>query len=84
MDLFRDPAVKPHTRQRNNYPDVAFIEIVDLSSGKHEDVTEWEDGPKRPLELMFHITSIEFEDCGNDSNEDGDLTDESVIFIAEK
>ena len=82
MDLLCNPAVKPNTCQRYDHPDIALVEIVDLSSGKHEDVTEREDGPKRPLELMFHIAAIELEDCCNDSDEDSDLTDERVILIA--
>ena len=84
MDLFRDPAVKPHARQRYDDPNIALVEIVDLSSWKHEDVAEREDGPKCPLELMLHIASIELEDRGNDSDEDGDVTDERVIFIAQQ
>ena len=82
MDLLCYPAVKSNACQRNDHPDIALVEIVDLSSGEHEDVTEREDGPNRPLELMFHIASIELEDCGDDSNEDSDLTDERVILIA--
>ena len=84
MDLFCNPTVKPHARQRYDHPYIALIEIVDLRGGKHEDVAKWEDGPKRPLELMFHIASIELEDRGKDSDEDGDVTDERVIFIAQQ
>ena len=75
MNLFRDPAVESDASQRHDNPDVTFIEVVNLSSRKHEYVAEWEDRPKRSFELVFHITSVELEDSTDDADEDSDLTD---------
>ena len=75
MDLLRDPPIESYASQRHNDPDVTFIEIVNLSSRKHEYIPEGNDRPKSSSQLMFHIASVKFENCEDDSEKDGDLTD---------
>ena len=68
MNHSGQPCVEAHAKKRDQNPDVARIQIVDLNGREHEDVQEGHCRKERPSHLILHEAPVKLYDQQDDSN----------------